>query len=132
MYNSALRIATGGRRYGVQPGVTREGVVRQTGERRSVVCQPSHGRRVGRVSAAELRAGEGCAVRQAIALQEAAGLDVINDGTWRRSTWIGTTAATSGHSALSADLHEPYWFSLWKGPDTVPPLVTNPPTRLYI
>ena len=40
------------------------------------------GRRTG------LWAAEERAVREALALQEAAGLDVINDGEWRRGTWI--------------------------------------------
>jgi methionine synthase II (cobalamin-independent) len=90
------------------------------------------GRRTGSVSDAELRAAEDRAVREAIALQEAAGLDVINDGELRRGTWIVTTSATSGHTAIPADPNEPYWLSLWKGPDTAPPLVMNPPTRLYV
>src|SRR5215510_4880596 len=90
------------------------------------------GRRIGGLSDIELWAAENRAVREAIALQEAAGLDVINDGELRRGTWIVTTAATSGHSAIPADPHEPYWLSLWKGPDTSPPLVANPPTRLYV
>src|SRR5919199_6598388 len=90
------------------------------------------GRRTGGVSAAELQAAEDRAVREAIALQEAAGLDVINDGELRRGTRIVTTSATSGYTAVPVDPHEPYWLSLWKGPDTAPPLVLNPPTRLYI
>jgi 5-methyltetrahydropteroyltriglutamate--homocysteine methyltransferase len=88
--------------------------------------------RTGSVSEAELRAAEDRAVCEAIALQEAAGLDVINDGELRRGTWIVTTSATSGHTAVAADPHEPYWLSLWKGPDTAPLPVLNPPTRLYV
>ena len=42
------------------------------------------GVREGRVSAAELQVVEDRAVREAIALQEAAGLDVISDGELRR------------------------------------------------
>ena len=42
------------------------------------------GVREGRVSAAELRAAEDRAVREAIVLQESAGLDVISDGELRR------------------------------------------------
>jgi 5-methyltetrahydropteroyltriglutamate--homocysteine methyltransferase len=90
------------------------------------------GRRTGSVSEAELHAAEDRAVREAIAMQEAAGLDVINDGELRRRTWIVTTSATSGHTAIPADANESYWLSLWKGPDTAPPLVMNPPTRLYV
>src|SRR5215475_1633499 len=94
--------------------------------------QARQGRRTGSVSDAELRAAEDRAVREAIALQEAAGLDVINDGEVRRGTWIVTTSATSGHTTIPADSHEAYWLSLWKGPDTAPPLTLNPPTRLYV
>ena len=46
------------------------------------------GVRAGRVSAAELRTVEDRAVREAIALQEAAGLDVISDGELRRQSWL--------------------------------------------
>jgi 5-methyltetrahydropteroyltriglutamate--homocysteine methyltransferase len=94
--------------------------------------QARQGRREGRVSDAELRVAEDRAVREAITLQEGAGLDVISDGELRRGLWIITTAATSGHHAIPADPHEPYWLSLWKGPDATPPVVMNPPTRLYV
>lgn len=90
------------------------------------------GWRAGSVSAAELRAAEDRAVCEAIPLQEAAGLDVINDGELRRGTWIVTTSATSGHTAIPADPHEPYWLSLWKGPAPAAPPVMQPPTRLYV
>ncbi|HME94780.1 MAG TPA: hypothetical protein VKN16_11255 [Methylomirabilota bacterium] len=48
------------------------------------------GAREGRVTAGALRAAEDTAVREAIALQEAAGLDVITDGELRRSSWVIT------------------------------------------
>src|SRR5262249_61558169 len=48
------------------------------------------GVREGRVGAAELQAVEDRAVREAIALQEAAGLDVISDGELRRQSWVVT------------------------------------------
>ena len=48
------------------------------------------GVREGRISTAELRAVEDRAVREAIALQEAAGLDVISDGERRRQSWVVT------------------------------------------
>ena len=51
------------------------------------VCQ---GVREGRGSAVELRAAEDRAVLEAIALQEAAGLDVISDGELRRQSWVVT------------------------------------------
>jgi 5-methyltetrahydropteroyltriglutamate--homocysteine methyltransferase len=94
--------------------------------------QARQGRRTGSVSDAELQAAADRAVREAIVMQEAVGLDVINDGELRRGTWIVTTSATSGHTAIPADPNEPYWLSLWKGPDPAPPLVMNPPTRLYV
>jgi 5-methyltetrahydropteroyltriglutamate--homocysteine methyltransferase len=83
------------------------------------------------MSAVELQAAEDRAVREATALQESAGLDVINDGELRRGTWIVTTSATSGHTAIAADPHEPYWLSLWKGPETTTSM-PDPPTRLYV
>jgi Cobalamin-independent synthase, Catalytic domain len=48
------------------------------------------GVRQGRVSDAELHAAEDRAVREAIALQESAGLDVISDGELRRQSWVVT------------------------------------------
>jgi 5-methyltetrahydropteroyltriglutamate--homocysteine methyltransferase len=48
------------------------------------------GVRQGRVSVAALHAVEDRAVREAIALQESAGLDVISDGELRRQSWVVT------------------------------------------
>ncbi len=48
------------------------------------------GAREGRVTPEALRAAEDRAVREAIALQEGAGLDVITDGELRRSSWVIT------------------------------------------
>ena len=48
------------------------------------------GARAGTVGDVELRAAEDRAVREAIALQEAAGLDVITDGELRRNSWVVT------------------------------------------
>ena len=73
------------------------------------------GVREGRVSPAELRAVEDRAVREAIALQEAAGLDVISDGELRRQSWVVTIplrqegaaqAPLTGYEFLPA---EPGW-----------------------
>lgn len=59
------------------------------------------GRRAGRVSDAELRAAEDHAVQEAIALQEAIGLDVISDGEMRREGWNAPLrAALSGFTAF--------------------------------
>jgi len=98
------------------------------------------GVREGRVSAADLHAAEDRAVREAIALQEAAGLDVITDGEYRRYSWIATIpirqdssyrAPLSGYEFLPAD---PGWWALWREPDgrragltvTARPFITAP------
>lgn len=76
------------------------------------------GVRQGRVSEAELHAAEDRAVREAIALQEACGLDVITDGEFRRQSWVVTIplreegtahAPLAGYEFLPA---EPGWWSL--------------------
>ena len=73
------------------------------------------GVREGRVSATELHAVEDRAVREAIALQESAGLDVITDGELRRQSWVVTIplreegaahAPLAGYEFLPA---EPGW-----------------------
>ena len=99
------------------------------------------GVRQGRVSVAELHAEEDRAVREAIALQESAGLDVISDGELRRQSWVVTIplreegaahAPLAGYEFLPA---EPGWWSLWKEPDgqraqvwtaTSRPFITGP------
>jgi 5-methyltetrahydropteroyltriglutamate--homocysteine methyltransferase len=59
------------------------------------------GVRQGRLSEAELRAAEDRAVQEAIALQEAIGLDVITDGEMRREGWNTLLrAALSGFTAF--------------------------------
>ncbi len=98
------------------------------------------GVREGRVSEAALRAAEDRAVREAIALQEAAGLEVITDGEFRRYSWIATIpiredssyhAPLSGYQFLPADSG---WWGLWRQPDgrraqlsaTSRPFITQP------
>jgi 5-methyltetrahydropteroyltriglutamate--homocysteine methyltransferase len=99
--------------------------------------------REGRLSASELRAVADRAVREAIALQEGAGLDVITDGELRRGSWVVTIplreeaiphAPLAGFEFLPADAG---WWSLWKEPDgqkaqvwteTRRPFVTKPLT----
>ena len=94
--------------------------------------------REGRVSASELRAAEDRAVREAIALQEAAGLDVITDGEYRRQSWVVTIplreegashAPLAGYEFLPAD---PGWWSLWKEPDGQRARVWTASTRPFI
>jgi 5-methyltetrahydropteroyltriglutamate--homocysteine methyltransferase len=96
------------------------------------------GVREGRVSEAELHAAEDRAVREAIALQEAAGLDVITDGEFRRQSWVVTIplraegashAPLAGYEFLPA---EPGWWSLWKEPDGQRAQVWTAPTRPFI
>jgi 5-methyltetrahydropteroyltriglutamate--homocysteine methyltransferase len=82
--------------------------------------------REGRMSEDELRAVEDRAVLEAIALQEAAGLDVITDGEFRRQSWVVTIplredpvhkAPLVGFEYLPAD---PGWWALWKEPNGRP------------
>src|SRR2546425_132365 len=96
------------------------------------------GVREGRVSEAELHAVEDRAVREAIALQESAGLDVITDGELRRQSWVVTIplreegaahAPLAGYEFLPA---EPGWWSLWKEPDGRRAQVWTAPTRPFI
>jgi 5-methyltetrahydropteroyltriglutamate--homocysteine methyltransferase len=96
------------------------------------------GVREGRVSAAELHAAEDRAVREAIALQESAGLDVISDGELRRQSWVDTIplreegaahAPLTGYEFLPAELG---WWSLWKEPDGRRAQVWTASTRPFI
>jgi 5-methyltetrahydropteroyltriglutamate--homocysteine methyltransferase len=90
----------------------------------------------GRMTDEQLRPLEDRAVREAIALQEAAGLDVITDGELRRQTWIVTVplyhtshyrAPISGFSFVET---EPGWMGLWKdsagNPMTTAPVISRP------
>ena len=96
------------------------------------------GAREGRVTPEALRAAEDDAVREAIALQQGAGLDVITDGELRRASWVITIPlredATArpplgGFEFLPAD---PGWWSLWKEPDGRRAQVWTNPTRPFI
>jgi 5-methyltetrahydropteroyltriglutamate--homocysteine methyltransferase len=96
------------------------------------------GAREGRVTPEALRAAEDQAVREAIALQEGAGLDVITDGELRRSSWVITIPLREdaagrpplgGFEFLPAD---PGWWSLWKEPDGRRAQVWTSPTRPFI
>jgi 5-methyltetrahydropteroyltriglutamate--homocysteine methyltransferase len=96
------------------------------------------GAREGKVSEADLRAVEDRAVREAIALQESAGLDVISDGELRRQSWVITIplreegaarALLAGFAFLPA---EAGWWSLWKEPDGRRAQVWTLPTRPFI
>src|ERR1043166_1176173 len=59
----------------------------------------------GQMDADELREAEDRAVREAVALQEAAGLDVVTDGEMRRLNFQDSFGASvSGFDAAKADL----------------------------
>ena len=96
------------------------------------------GAREGRVTPEALRAAEDRAVREAIALQEGAGLDVITDGELRRSSWVITIPLRedlAGHPPLSGFEFlpaDPGWWSLWKEPDGRRAQVWTNPTRPFI
>ncbi|MBI1734158.1 MAG: cobalamin-independent methionine synthase II family protein [Candidatus Rokubacteria bacterium] len=92
----------------------------------------------GTLGTAEVQAAEDRAVRDAIALQEAAGIDVITDGELRRNSWVVTIplrevgaphAPLAGYEFLPADAG---WWSLWKEPDGRPAQVWTAPTRPFI
>jgi len=94
--------------------------------------------REGAASGDEVRAAEDRAVREAIVLQESAGLDVITDGELRRNSWVVTIplrevaipdAPLSGFEFLPAD---PGWWSLWKEPDGSRAQAWTSPTRPFI
>src|SRR5690242_1159035 len=108
------------------------------------LLRPAHlrearqGAREGRVTPEALRDAEDRAVREAIALQEAAGLDVITDGELRRQSWVVTIplreegaarAPLAGFEFLPAD---PGWWSLWKEPDGRRAQVWTNPTRPFV
>lgn len=92
----------------------------------------------GRLAKTELTALEDRAVREAIALQESAGIDAITDGELRRNSWVVTIplrevgaahAPLAGYEFLPAD---PGWWSLWKEPDGRRASVWHAPTRPFI
>jgi 5-methyltetrahydropteroyltriglutamate--homocysteine methyltransferase len=94
--------------------------------------------RDGNATRDDVRAAEDRAVREAIVLQESAGLDVITDGELRRNSWVVTIplrevaipdAPLSGFEFLPAD---PGWWSLWKEPDGSRAQAWTSPTRPFI
>ncbi len=100
--------------------------------------QARQGARAGTVSEADLRAAEDRAVREAISVQESAGLDVITDGELRRQSWVVTIplreegashAPLAGYEFLPA---EPGWWSLWKEPDGRRAQVWSAATRPFV
>ncbi len=77
--------------------------------------------REGKATAAEGRAAEDRAIREAIALQEATGMDAVTDGEFRRMSFIATIGVRdaelgplTGFKTLVTDAE---WTGLWKYPD---------------
>ncbi len=94
--------------------------------------------REGRLDAGGLAAVEDRAVREAIALQESAGIDVVTDGELRRNSWVVTIplreegtahAPLAGYEFLPAG---PGWWSLWKEPDGRPAQVWTRDRRPFV
>ena len=92
----------------------------------------------GTIGAADLGVVEDRAVREAIALQESASLDVITDGELRRNSWVVTIplrevgvphAPLAGYEFLPADAG---WWSLWKEPDGRRAQIWTAPKRPFI
>ena len=77
--------------------------------------------REGKISAAEAHAAEDRAIKDAIALQEACGIDALTDGEFRRMSFIATIGVRdaelgplTGFKTLVTDAE---WTGLWKYPD---------------
>jgi 5-methyltetrahydropteroyltriglutamate--homocysteine methyltransferase len=77
--------------------------------------------REGRVSDAEVRAAEDRAVAEAAAMQEAAGIDAITDGEYRRYNFMATMGVRdardgclSGFATVETNAG---WMRLWRNPD---------------
>src|SRR5207247_5580249 len=74
----------------------------------------------GAITQAQLEAVEDRAVRDAIELQQQAGLDVITDGEMRRVSWISTIPIVADRlheSPLAGFTYrvpdQPSWFAFW-------------------
>jgi methionine synthase II (cobalamin-independent) len=75
----------------------------------------------GKISDAELTAIEDGVIREHIALQEAAGVDLVSDGEARRTNWIASLPigdpsyrAPMGGFHTRADVKAPAWFDYWR------------------
>jgi 5-methyltetrahydropteroyltriglutamate--homocysteine methyltransferase len=80
-----------------------------------------NGVREGRVSAAEMQAATDRAVADAIAMQEAAGIQAVTDGEYRRYNFMATMGVRdardgclSGFATVETDSN---WMRLWLNPD---------------
>src|SRR5205823_5355421 len=72
--------------------------------RPSILHRARAARARGEITAAEFKAAEDRAVREAVALQEEIGLPVVNDGEQRRDSFqAGLTAACDGFTGVGLD-----------------------------
>jgi 5-methyltetrahydropteroyltriglutamate--homocysteine methyltransferase len=85
------------------------------------VLEARHQRQAGAIDDDALRSVEDRAIRDAIALQEGVGLDVITDGELRRTSWIATIplfedyshrAPLAGYSFREPD--QAGWMAFWR------------------
>lgn len=89
--------------------------------------------REGRITASDLRAVEDRAVREAIALQEAAGVDGVSDGEMRRTSWIASIPLVGEDPSFQAPVAGysffedagPGWIRGWRDSEGKP--VQRPP-----
>ena len=72
-------------------------------------------------SESEMQAVEDRVIQSHIALQEAAGVDVISDGEARRTNWIASLSITDssyrapmGGFHMRSDVRPPAWFDYWR------------------
>lgn len=79
------------------------------------------GWREGRVSEAEMQVATDRAVAEAVAVQEAAGIDAVTDGEYRRFNFMATMGVRdardgclSGFATVETDAG---WMRLWRNPD---------------
>jgi 5-methyltetrahydropteroyltriglutamate--homocysteine methyltransferase len=78
----------------------------------------------GKISDAEMKAVEDAVIAEHIALQEAAGVDVVSDGEARRTNWIASISMmSSSYRAPMRGFHmrsgvkHPAWFDYWRTND---------------
>ncbi len=77
--------------------------------------------RDGKIDKAALHAVEDRVIREDIAIQEAAGVDVVSDGEGRRTNWIASVDVTSDKAFVAPmkglemrDIPPPSWFAFWR------------------
>lgn len=75
----------------------------------------------GKITDADMEAVEDRVVLSHIALQEAAGVDLVSDGEARRTNWIASLSLTDssyrapmGGFHMRTDVKAPAWFSYWR------------------